>query len=261
MDKESVYLKIKKRLLKDKASIIILGLYLMFCSISCVYGFINISVRTGVMSLLFILFIPALFVVEGIFKMRFPSLLLFMLYFLAIGAILGSCYELYNTVPIFDSILHLLSGIIFACIGFSLMKVLVGEANTTKKFIACLLGGVSFSLMIAVVWEIFEYSINMLLGYDMMEDTFVSGFNSYVLSGTHNEYVEVNGIEKTIIYYDSGKVLTIDGYMDIGLIDTMHDMIICTSGAIMFIVYTCLSHFKFKKMNELLIPKVYSKDS
>jgi hypothetical protein len=52
-----------------------------------------------------------------------------------------------------------------------------------------------------------------------------------------------------------GQSLGINGYLDIGLIDTMHDMIIETVGALVFPIYVLIDRNKHPLIISLKQPK------
>ena len=244
---------LNNRLKKSIAMDIIWIVYAIFCLGSVIYFACISQTRNVLMCIGYLLFIPLVWIVEYLFKIRIVPLLGVMLYALMAGGVLGAGYDLYTIFPLFDMILHCMSGVIFACVGFGLMKLFFNKEDK-KSFFACLLFGVFFSIAIAGIWEIFEFTSTRLLGYDMQEDGLVYGFNSYFLSGSHNVAYEVNEITKTIIYYGNNEILVIDGYLDLGLIDTMADMIICLVGALFFMVLSIFSYYKVPVINEWLIP-------
>ncbi len=241
--------------IRGKAFVVILIIYAAFLLFSGVYFFILWQVRNAIMSLAFLVFIPAIFLVEYFLHLRCGNIFTAAILALASGSILGTCYDVYTAFDLFDIILHGLAGVLFACLGFTLAEKFFGAANDKKRFFGCLLFAISFSLAIAVLWEIFEYTCTVLLGFDMMEDSIVRNIQSYLLAGSHNEVVTLDGITKTIVYYGNGKMFVIDGYLDLGLIDTLGDMIICTVGAAVFGGVATWSYFKAPKINKALIPK------
>lgn len=243
--------------IKDKKFLVILVAYLLFCLFSATYWCIDFQIRNILMSIVFMGFAPLFFIVEHLIKFRCGELFTIGVLGIAFGAILGTCFNLYTIIPFFDTILHELSGILFGCLGFTLAEKFFGKASTTRKFFGCLIFAVCFSLAIAVIWEIFEYGCTVLFGLDMMEDAYVTNINSYLLAGSHSETVEIEGIVQTIIHYGNGQSYIINGYLDLGLIDTLADMMICTIGAILFMGISVISFFKFPKVNKMLIPQIF----
>ena len=155
----------------------------------------------------------------------------------------------------FDTILHGASGFAYACLGLAGVQLLLGKPETTKQFVAYLVFGFAISMTFEVLWELFEYASTALIGFDMQEDTIIHGFGSYFLSGTHVELVEIEGITQTIIYYGDGLTYTINGYLDIGLIDTIVDMAVCFAGALIYVLLLLIDWFKGKLFYRLLIPE------
>ena len=87
----------------------------------------------------------------------------------------------------------------------------------------------------------------------MEEDSLITSFSSYFLSGTHDYAEQINNITKTYIYYDNGLVKEIDGgYLDLGLIDTLVDMSVCLIGTICYLIYEIIFKIiKTKKIKEI----------
>jgi hypothetical protein len=247
--------------IKGKSFLIITAIYLALLFGSAVYWVIDFDLRNLFMSLGFMLFVLAVFIVEYLLKFRAGSIFISAIYFLAYTSILGSCFNFYTIMPFLDLIQHCLSGVIFACLGVTLANVFFGNKNTHKRFFGCLLFGVFFSLAIATLWEIFEYGVNTILGFDMMEDAFVTQINSYLLAGTHNSAVHLDNITQTVVHYGNGKTYAFSGYLDLGLIDTLGDMMICTIGAIVFAIVSIISHFKLPSINRALIPQLIKKET
>ena len=86
---------------------------------------------------------------------------------------------------------------------------------------------------IAVVGEFFEYSSDVLLHSDMQADSIVNAI--YTKINRNDGLADVyENITNTVV---DGKSMGINGYLDIGLIDTMSDMFVETLGAVIFLVY------------------------
>ena len=88
-----------------------------------------------------------------------------------------------------------------------------------------------FSMTIGVLWEFFEFFGDMLFKTDMQKDYVVNAISSTLLgSGTKDPKV-IENIHSTVV---SGKLLDVDGYLDIGLYDTMKDLFVNFIGAVVF---------------------------
>ena len=89
-----------------------------------------------------------------------------------------------------------------------------------------------FSMTIGVLWEFFEFAADCLLHTDMQKDTVVNAIYSVSLNPTGaNKAIAVTGIETIAV---NGQVLPINGYLDIGLYDTMEDLFVNFVGATVF---------------------------
>lgn len=246
-----------KQIKEHKSILIIFIIYLLFMSSSSIYFFIIKRIRDAFMCLVFMLIVPAFFVVQNILKVEFGSIFIGLCLFIAVGGILGACYDFYHLIPMFDDILHTVSGFIFSSLGYSVVKSFFGKDDTKRKFIGSIVLGALFSLAIGLIWELFEFGMNVIFGFDMLGDTIIPRFNSYLLSGTHSEYLSINNIFRTIIEYGNNEIYIIEGgYLDLGGLDSMMDMFVCFIGALIFLIITRLSYSFFPKFNKMLLPKL-----
>lgn len=175
-------------------------------------------------------------------KMNFVFYLFFTVY--TFGPLLGALYKLYYLTSWWDDLLHFMAGCIFAVIGAQLALSLNKNQITSYKLAVAF--GVLLSIGIAVVWEFYEFSSDMLLNSDMQADTIIDTINTKInrTDGSVDSYI---GITETIV---NGQSLGIVGYLDIGLIDTMMDLFVETLGALLFLVYAV-----FDRNNHPLIVK------
>jgi hypothetical protein len=180
-------------------------------------------------------------------KMNLFFYLLFTFY--TVGPLLGAVYNFYYLTSWWDILLHLLAGTVFAVVGGQLAYALNRNRETSYLFAA--LFGVLLSISIAVVWEIFEYSSDVFLHSDMQADTIIEAIYTKInrTDGLADVY---EGITETVV---NGQSLGINGYLDIGLIDTMHDMIIETAGALIFLVYVLIDRNRHPMIVSLRQPK------
>jgi uncharacterized membrane protein YjdF len=99
-----------------------------------------------------------------------------------------------------------------------------------------------FSMTVAAVWEIFEFSMDMCFGFDMQKDMVVDSIGSVSLDLTKsNEVIRIPDISEVVIIGADGSRYElseygITGYLDIGIIDTMKDIIVNLIGALAFSV-------------------------
>ena len=146
----------------------------------------------------------------------------------AIGPMLGHCWKLYYTVPVWDKLLHISGGVMFAILGAYLFDLL---AKKEALPIARIIFALCFSIAIAVLWEFCEFGADIFLGMDMQDDTVINSLTSYLLGDTLGVTGSIENIQSVTV-----NGVQIPGYIDIGLIDSMLDMLLETLGA----VVTCL---------------------
>ena len=135
------------------------------------------------------------------------------------------------------------------------MKALLGKEESNKNFFICLFVGLLFSLSIALLWEMFEYAAYAFFGIDMQEDMLIDGFSSYFLMGTHNATEVIDGITQTVIYYADGTKVILGGYLDVGLFDTLNDMLVCLMGGVVYIAALLIDHKLGGRLRRLLVPE------
>lgn len=189
-----------------------------------------------------ILFLVPIFIDKKL-NIKLPSVLeSIILLFIFSAEILGEVQNFYGIFKAWDTILHTINGFLCAAIGFSLIDILNRSHKFHTKLTPVFVALVSFcfSMTIGVLWEFFEFGADYLLKYDMQKDRLAQAISTvYLEPEGKNKPVIVDDIQKTVIYsYDSfGDIIetTIDGgYLDIGIIDTMKDLIVNFVGAVVF---------------------------
>lgn len=179
-----------------------------------------------------LLMIPSF--IENKMKIDLPNVMeVIMIIFVFAANVMGELGSFYEKIPIWDTLLHTLNGFICAGVGFGLIDIL-NENDRVKMNLSPLfvcLFSFCFSMTAGTVWEFFEFGVDMLLGKDMQKDTVVTTINSILLSGDTGKMTTIKGISDTVV---NGKSLGIDGYLDIGLLDTMKDLLVNFVGAIVF---------------------------
>ena len=166
------------------------------------------------------------------------------LIFIFAAAILGEIRAYYITYPFWDTALHTLNGFLAAAIGFSLVDILNQNERFSIRLSPLFVAIVAFcfSMTIGVIWEFFEFGMDMFFGMDMQKDTVITTIRSVALDPTASQKVVViKDIESVVV---NGTELGVGGYLDIGLIDTMKDLFVNFIGATIFCVagYFYLKH-------------------
>nr|WP_272490563.1 hypothetical protein [Hominibacterium faecale] len=154
--------------------------------------------------------------------------------FIFAAEILGEVHEYYVIFDYWDDMLHTMNGFLSAAIGFAMVDILNRHErvsmNLSPAFVA--LVAFCFSMTIGVLWEFFEYNMDLFFGKDMQKDTWITAFNSVALNPDGaNVPVQVDVESVTV----NGQ--TWDKYLDIGLYDTMSDLFVNFVGAVTFSIF------------------------
>ncbi|MDR2665002.1 MAG: hypothetical protein LBC21_01845 [Oscillospiraceae bacterium] len=122
------------------------------------------------------------------------------LFFIFAAEILGEIAGYYVNIKGWDTMLHTANGFLAAAIGLALIDILNREdrfaISLSPVFVAIF--AFCFSMTIGVVWEFFEFGMDVALGTDMQKNTIIGD------------------------------------YVDIGLYDTMKDLLVNFLGAAVF---------------------------
>ena len=185
----------------------------------------------GLSLVLFLL--PAFF--EKRFRVDIPSVMEVVILLFIFGAeILGELQNYYGQYPYWDTMLHTANGFICAAFGFSLIDILT--RNKQEKFrlspLYVSLVAFCFSMTVGVLWEFFEYGMDVLFLTDMQKDTVIRSLASVSLTGDGAVTV-LRDISAVTV---NGQPLLTEGYLDIGLHDTMADLFVNFIGAVIFSV-------------------------
>lgn len=209
--------------------------------------------------------------VERRLKIELPSTLeIIVLLFIFAGEIMGEIGQFYHKIQAWDLILHTINGFLMGAIGVALIDVFNKHPSINFSLSPFFVAFVAFcfSITIGVLWEFTEYTADRLLGVDMQKDTIVSYINSEETSidGVRTP-LRIEGITTTTITgYIQGKPeeIVLDGYLDVGINDTMEDMFVNLVGAFIFSV---LAAFYIKGRGEgaghfagAFIPRMLTED-
>lgn len=198
---------------------------------------------------LFLLLLP--FIMEEKIKLEFSSSLeIVILLFIFCAEILGEVNAWYQRIPNFDTLMHTITGFIMGAVGFSLVNMVNNSERAGIKLNPkyLLVASFCFSMTIGVLWEFFEFGVDQIFHADMQKDTYVSEVNSVMFDETRKNKVVNVKIDSVIV---NGEVWP--GYLDIGLIDTMKDLIVNAIGAITFSVIGYITISKNNGETEKLI--------
>ncbi|MBQ8921207.1 MAG: hypothetical protein IJ060_03480 [Oscillospiraceae bacterium] len=216
---------------------------LLLCGIVTAIGFRNAarghweSVMTCILTLILFL-LPA--VLGKRLHIRLPAAMeITVPVFIFCAEVLGEIACFYVKYPLWDTALHTVNGFLFAAFGFCLVDLLNENPRLkfqlSPQFVA--LAAFCFSMTIGVIWEFFEYAMDHLLALDMQKDTVITAFQSVALDQTgSNIPVPVGEITRTVLELRGGRQIVLQGYLDIGLTDTVKDLFVNFIGAAVFSV-------------------------
>lgn len=174
-------------------------------------------------------------------KVELPKTLeAIILLFIFSAEILGEIGSFYTHISWWDTMLHTLNGFLMAAIGFALIDIL----NNSPKFhitmspLFVAFVAFCFSMTVGVVWEFFEFFMDMVFHTDMQKDRMVTDISSVLINPSGlNDTIIINDIQTTVVTLKDGSTHLIDGgYLDIGIIDTMKDLLVNLIGAVVFSV-------------------------
>ena len=199
--------------------------------------------------------------IEARTKWELPQTLeIIIICFVFAAEILGEIENFYFHIPIWDSLLHITTGFLAAAVAFAAIDLVNTHAkriHMTPFFVVAV--AFCFSMTIAVLWEFFEFGADCLIKTDMQKDVILSQISTVTLDMENaNNPVIVDDIAKTIMYDKNGNILATiqNGYLDIGVFDTMKDMFVNMIGAVVFSVYGYLylkKKDKYKFIEKIII--------
>lgn len=163
------------------------------------------------------------------------TLEIIILLFIYAAEILGEINEYYLHFAGWDSMLHTMNGFLMAAIGFSLVDILNRSDRFAIKLSPIFVGLVSFcfSMTVGVLWEFFEFGMDVFTHTDMQKDTVLPVISSVLLNPEGRNIPVTVAVNDVMI---NGESWNFGGYLDIGLYDTMSDLFVNFIGAVVFSV-------------------------
>ncbi|MGM9834418.1 MAG: hypothetical protein ACI31M_01400 [Bacilli bacterium] len=240
--RKSYYQQVKEFYKEGNKSVLFVYIFLRFLVIlSLVFQLIHHNYNNVFLCALTLLLFLVPYFIDKKLKISIPNFLdIIILLFIFSAEILGEIQNFYGIFKHWDTMLHTINGFLCGAIGFSLIDILNRtenfHINLTPIFVA--LVSLCFSMTVGVVWEFFEYTCDIVFHTDMQKDKVVDTIYSVKLNEEgENVVVPIENITKTKLETKSGEVYEIeDGYLDIGLNDTMKDLLVNFLGALCFSV-------------------------
>ena len=215
------------------------------------------GVFTCILTLLLLL-IPSF--LKGALRISIPPLFESIIYLFIFSAnILGELAHFYAHIPIWDTMLHTLNGFLFAAVGYSAVDLL-NRSSKKIKLSPLYLTLVAFcvSMTIGVLWEFFECGMDLFFGTDMQKDFIVTHIYSAEMNSEGQVPFVIENIVQTVITTADGATYIVEGYLDIGLLDTMKDLFVDFAGAFLFCTfgYFYAGHSDKGRIARQFIPRV-----
>ena len=165
----------------------------------------------------------------------------------------------------FDKFLHFSSGFLMLTVAVMLYYLLSSnneiKTKQEKRVFYVFINAVNMA--IALCWEFFEYTFDKLTYTDMQKDKIVRNISSVALNEKNeNVAILIKDIDKTIIEgkIDNKKetIVINGGYLDIGINDTIKDMMVNCVGAIIFSIigYCYINGRKEGQVVKYFVPKL-----
>lgn len=249
-EKLSLWKRIVRKRRKKRSTFIVSLVLRLFVLFILIWALFQGRFTTAFFCALTLILFLAPFFIEETLKIELPATLeIILLLFIFCSEFLGEIACFYVNFPLWDSILHTLNGFLCAAVGFSLIDLM----NRNNRFRSTLspafitVVAFCFSMTVGVLWEFFEFFTDVVFHTDMQKDFVIDMISSVALDPTNsNRAVEISGIARTLLYDGDGNLLfTIEGgFLDVGIIDTMKDLIVNFIGAMVFSV---IGYFYLKK--------------
>lgn len=238
MKKENYIRRLLRSYRENKRSfrvLVILQILVLLTAVRCIFTKNYESLATCILVMLLFL-VPAL--IEDKMDLSIPPLFQAIIFtFIFAAEILGEVDHYYVKIHGWDTMLHTINGFLFAAVGFSLIYLLNRDSkdfNLSPLYMT--LVAFCFSMTIGVLWEFFECAMDQFFNMDMQKDFIIQNINSVSLDPQNSgEVIHVRDIAETVITTSSGETVTIkDGYLDVGILDTMKDLLVNLIGAVVF---------------------------
>ena len=115
-----------------------------------------------------IFYIPSL--LEKRFRVLIPNTMYLMfLLFIFASIFLGQFLDFYYYIPYWDIILHTFSGLFLGTVGFSLVNLLNKMHKISMNPVFVCIFAFCFAVSLGVIWEIYEFTVDGLLGMNMQK--------------------------------------------------------------------------------------------
>lgn len=159
---------------------------------------------------LIVMFLPSL--LQHRFSIIFPDRIYIMyILFLYCAIYLGEVQNFYYLIPSWDSILHGFSSAMLGALGFTVINLLNREEKLTMTLspLFVSLFALCFAVTLGVVWEIYEFTFDGLLGLNMQKYALQGGI------GLEGRAALMDTMKDLIIDFLGALAMAIIGYFSI----------------------------------------------
>lgn len=139
-----------------------------------------------------------------------------------IGIVIGSYFGMFDSLSWFDNFMHVMSGVVCAVFGYDFAVIIQRKKGQCAATLAALFS-IMFALSIAVGWEFYEFLMDTLHDTNLQLAKLGEETAMFDISKYHNEY----------------------GYL--GLVDTMTDMMMNTTGGLCGMIFMIVLRNRKKK--------------
>ena len=135
-----------------------------------IMSFVEFNLFLMAMSLLILVFSALPAIIERTFRITLPvEVDLVLTVFIFAHFILGEAENYYNRFWFYDLILHSSSGILIGMVGFIIMYFFLYSRRVSANPLIVSVFCVSFSLAAGALWEIFEFGMDQIFGFNMQK--------------------------------------------------------------------------------------------
>ena len=187
--------------------------------------------------------IPRIF--DKKFKIKFPTILEISIYLLVFASeIFGEIGNYYVTVSWWDDLIHMLSGMALSAVALFVICVVDNESKYISLSIGYkLVTAFCISMTVLTIWESIEFGIDNSFNRDMQKDRIITEITSVKVNQDNPTKSDTLKI-KSIIVNNEDWIKKYGGYIDIGLYDTMFDLL---DGLLGTSIYSFISYFYLVK--------------
>jgi uncharacterized membrane protein YjdF len=150
--------------------------------LTCIYSAVNLKWTVFFYSIfvLILTFVPA--IIKKNFKVNIPSELEFLfISFIYMSLFLGEIKFYFLKFWWWDLLLHTFSGIALGFIGLILIYIVYSQNKIKSNYIFLAVFAFCFALSIGAIWEIFEFGMDQMFGFNMQKSGLVDTMSDLIV--------------------------------------------------------------------------------